>query len=414
MIDLRLGRYASGVCVSIAMLAGCGGTQPLSPSPGGVTAERTRVPAAYGVIYSFKGPSGDGAFPASGLIHLKGTLYGTTVDGGPYTSTCYRLGCGTVYAISASGNETVLHNFGGSGDGETPAATLINVKGTLYGTTIEGGTDSYGTVFSITTSGAESVLYSFKGNGDGAYPYEGLIDVNGTLYGTTHAGGSECYSTGCGTVFKITTSGKEKVVYSFKGGSGDGAAPEAGLTDVNGTLYGTTYEGGPNDEGTVFSIKTSGKEALLHSFGGYGDGANARAGVIDVNGTFYGTTYDGGANDEGTVFSIKTSGKETVLHSFPAGSGDGFSPKAALVNVKGTLYSTTDHGGVDGFGTVFAITRSGAETVLHSFGGSGDGTYPSASLIDVMGTLYGTTEYGGGTGNCALEGGCGTVFSLSP
>ena len=95
------------------------------------------------------------------------------------------------------------------------------------------------------------------------------------------------------------------MLYSFEGGSKDGAYPEAGLLNVNGTLYGTTYEGGgATGGGTVFAITTSGKETLLHSFTGSGDGEYPNAGLIDVSGTLYGTTADGGANDGGTVFLL--------------------------------------------------------------------------------------------------------------
>ncbi len=97
-----------------------------------------------------------------------------------------------------------------------------------------------------------------------------------------------------------------------------------------------------------------------------------------------------------------------MLHSFGSKSGDGEYPYAGLINVKGTIYGTTYSGGAKGDGTIFSITPSGKETVLHSFGSkSGDGEYPYAGLVNVNGTIYGTTYYGGAKGD-------GTVFSLSP
>jgi uncharacterized repeat protein (TIGR03803 family) len=307
------------------------------------------------VLHSFAG-SGDGKYPDAGLITVKGTLYGTTSDGGG--SGCYNgTGCGTVFSITSSGTETVLHSFP-YGDGSQPEAGLINVKGTLYGTTHNGGANNVGTVFSITTSGTETVLYSFKGGtGDGDYPAAALLNVKGTLYGTTYAGGTSgnC-SGGCGTVFKITTSGTETVLHSFAGGK-HGIYPDAGLINVNGTLYGTTSFGGASGDGTVFSITPSGKETVLHSFGASaGDGTNPYAGLINVKGTLYGTTVDGGANDAGTVFKITPSGKETVLYSFGLGSGDGNEPEAGLLNVSGTLYGTTFEGGANNDGTVFSLS----------------------------------------------------------
>lgn len=370
---------------------------------------------AYSVLYSFKGGFEDGANPTAGLINLNGTLYGTTLDGGG--DECHHVGCGTAFAITKSGRESVLYDFKGNFKGKKglhPFSALLDVNGALYSTTAGGGANNDGTVFAITTSGKETVLHSFEGPpDDGEFPVAGLINVNGTLYGTTEWGGS-C---GCGTVFSITTSGGETVLHSFAGGSEDGDHPYAGLIHVNGTLYGTTRFGGSGSCsysgisgcGTVFSITTSGTETVLYSFkGGETDGETPEAGLIDINGTLYGTTVGGGAHSDGTVFSITTSGAETVLHSFPGHKRDGKYPDAGLVNAKGILYGTTGEGGANRSGTVFKITTSGKETVLYSFnGGKTDGASPQASLIVVNGKLYGTTEYGGASDD-------GTVFSLAP
>ena len=204
-----------------ALLGGCssgavGTVPPSATASGGWAMDSAYAPyvrsprrdsVAYQSLYSFQGGSGDGANPQAGLLDVEGTLYGTTESGGPN-------GYGTVFAIAPSGTETVLHYFGASSeDGTFPQAGLINVKGTLYGTTFQGGAHDLGTVFAITPSGTETVLYSFMGkcNGsctDAAYPLAGLLDVNGTLYGTTQEGGAGNY----GTVFTITPSGTETVL----------------------------------------------------------------------------------------------------------------------------------------------------------------------------------------------------------
>jgi uncharacterized repeat protein (TIGR03803 family) len=256
-----------------------------------------------------------------------------------------------------SGEETVLHSFGGSGDGEYPEAGLINVNGTLYGTTTGGGASSNGTVFSITPPGSGTVLYSFKGGKDGEGPGD-LIAVKGTLYGTTSGGGSGLCNGGCGTVYKITTAGTETVLYRFfKHFGTDGRNPRGPL-DVNGTLYGTTSYG----DGTVFKITTSGtKYKSLYSFKGGTDGAYPEAGLINVNGTLYGTTEFGGGfgchNVDycGTIFKVTTSGTEAVLYSFK-GKSNGAWPLAGLLDVKGTLYGTTEFGGTNDDGTVFWLS----------------------------------------------------------
>jgi uncharacterized repeat protein (TIGR03803 family) len=108
------------------------------------------------------------------------------------------------FSMSTSGAEAVLHNFSGIPDGANPQARLIDVNGTLYGTTENGGatSKSEGAVYSISTTGAEKVLYGFTGRGHGNYPVAGVIDVNGTLYGTTLYGGRAEF--GAGTVYALS------------------------------------------------------------------------------------------------------------------------------------------------------------------------------------------------------------------
>jgi uncharacterized repeat protein (TIGR03803 family) len=369
------------------------------------------VPASsYRVLYRFRGAHG--VTPYAGLLSVNGTLYGTTDGGGAN-------GYGSVFSITTTGKEKVVYSFGRLPDALFPTAGLINVKGTFYGTTEHGGTGcsqygGCGTVFSVTATGIEKVLYSFSGCSDGAQPEASLINVNGVLYSTTFAGGNSCYMSGRGTVFSITTTGTEKVLHQFKPHKLDGSLPLDSLINVKGTLYGTTVEGGDSGYydggGTVFSVSMTGKEEVVYSFGGGSDGAYPKAALIDVKGTLYGTTYNGGSNSEGTVFTVSTSGTEKVLYRF--GGPDGANPVGSLISVKGTLYGTTYNGGADGYGTVFSISTDGAEKVLHSFSGDPDGAYPYAGLTYVKGTLYGTTTAGGA--GCKPSSGCGTVFAFTP
>jgi uncharacterized repeat protein (TIGR03803 family) len=354
------------VIAALGFVAGCGGLQSPISAPSAMTHASAMAPArtivhhirtaspSYRVLYSFHRSGNDGEIPYAGLIDVKGMLYGTTTSGGTY-------GDGAVFSISTAGTEHVLHSFGGLPDGALPYAGLIDAKGTLYGTTFRGGTYGkygYGTVFSISTAGTEHVLHNFGSGSDGVSPYAGLIDVKGRLYGTTRYGGTYDPSYGRnGTVFSISTAGREHVLHSF-GGRPDGAYPDAGLIAAKGTFYGTTSTGGSGCGsygcGTVFSINTTRKERVLHSFGGDSDGARPHASLIDVKGTLYGTTGDGGRYGLGTVFSISAAGSEHVLHSFGSGS-DGNRPYASLIDENGTLYGTTIAGGKHGSGTVFAL-----------------------------------------------------------
>lgn len=387
--------------------------------------------ATEAVVYAFA--RNRGALPA-GLIDVKGMLYGTTSAGGVndcYSIDGYNRGCGTVFSLNPrTGKETVLHSFGKGTDGAAPEAGLIEVNGKLYGTTPAGGgtctgsTVGCGTVFSVDpNTGTETVVHSFQGGGDGGDPDATLLDVHGTLYGTTYGVGG-----GSGTVFSIDpNTGTESVIYSFKGGA-DGASPRGPLINVKNRLYGTTLVGGAAGVGTVFSLNPrTGDETVLYSFQGNGevdDAAYPNGNLIDLNDTLYGTTGGGGGGPCenngggcGTVFSVDpATGAETVVHPFQEGT-DGDGPLTGLIEVNGLLYGTTYAGGGpscfgSGCGTVFSIDpNTDAETVVYSFQGGTGGRNPLTGLIDVNGALYGTAGYGGRTDDHGAS--WGTVFKIT-
>jgi uncharacterized repeat protein (TIGR03803 family) len=393
----------------IALLVGCSSNTGVSQMPmqnsvrTPFSLQQSRVDKPYSILHKFGVAPGDGTQPAAELINVNGILYGTTKTGGASN-------IGTVFTITPSGTETVIHSFGA--DGAYPVTALLYVDGTFYGTTSAGGLLGGGTIFSMTPAGKVKVLHKFTADypgqkNTGSVPEGALIDVNGTLYGTTSQGGRHSCNdgyTGCGTVFNITTSGQYKLLYSFGKGARDGNFPVAALLNVDGALYGTTSEGGNHAfDGTVFSITPAGQYQSVYSFGtNPNDGDQPTAPLVEVNGTLYGTT-SGGNSGSGNVFSITPSGTETNLHSF--GSIDGSNPLAGLIGVNDVLYGTTATGGKNNFGTVFSITTDGTEKVLHSFGNA-TGKNPIASLLDLNGTLYGTT-YG------VLARPHGNVFSLA-
>jgi uncharacterized repeat protein (TIGR03803 family) len=364
--------------------------------------------ASYKKLYSFKGGS-DGEAPFAGVIRdAKGNLYGTTFDGGG------TYGSGIVYKLSLAGKETILHVFQGPKDDGFPYDSLLrDMRGNLYGTVHLGGVHGYGAVFKISPSGKESILYSFRGKRDGAYPQSNLIqDAAGNFYGTTFDGGSNnCYlgPLNCGVVFKLSPDGKETVLHAFTG-TDDGARPNAGLImDSAGNLYGTTTRGGPTDGGTVFRIDTNGVETVLHAFVGSTDGWDLEAGLtMDSDGNLYGTTTWGGSGKLGVAFKLDLSGNETVLHNF-SGGADGENPMAGMVfDSSGNLYGTTFAGGPQDHGTIFKIDPTGQETILYTFTKKLGGTRSKATLImDANGNLYGTTQNGGDFND-------GTVFRFTP
>ena len=377
-------------------------------------------PSAQGqtltTLYSFTSGA-DGKDPNAGVVRdAAGNLYGTTPYGGKKRCP---LGCGTVFKLDATGKETLLHSFNGATDGSSPIGGLIrDSQGNLFGTASLGGHFKVGTVFKVDSTGLFSVLYSFTGGSDGAQPQAALLrDAQGNLYGTTFFGGDlTCNSSGgCGTVFKLDSTGKETVLHTFTGGL-DGKFPQAGLIrDAAGNLFGTTTSGGGggggacgnNGCGTVFEVDSTGNETVLHSFAG-GDGATPFAGLLVDGAEFYGATAGGGAFGFGTVFKLDKTGNQTVLYSF-AGGSDGASPFGTLIHDSaGNFYGTTDGYGAFALGTVFKLDKTGKETVLHSFTGGADGIFLNGSLVQAPeGNLYGTTESSGAFG-------FGTVFKLAP
>lgn len=373
--------------------------------------------------------------------------------------------------------ETVLHVFTGTsnGDGSSPAGGLVSDgAGNLYGTAAYGGAGDCvllgtkvgcGIVYEMTpprTKGGvwtEIVLYSFQGGKDGYLPVGNLtFDKAGNLYGATYYGGGygSCnspYYQNCGTIFQLTppkTKGgkwKEKVLYSFKGVAageqfGDGANPNGGLVfDSEGAIYGTTYFGGNNQKGVceggsggtgcgiVFEVSPPTKDGgawtkkLIHQFDAK-DGANPAAGVIfDGNGNLYGTTSAGLPGGFGLIFELeKPSGESnswsgSVLHRFQGGDDGEYPMSGLILGSLGNLYGAA-LGGATHRGVVFRLKppKTGNTwplTVLYNLAGSPDGNHPTAALIfDHKGSLYSTTEWGGAGRSC--QGGCGTIFEVSP
>jgi uncharacterized repeat protein (TIGR03803 family) len=337
------------------------------------------------VLYSFPGPA-DGSLPYSGVIRdAVGNFYGTTYGGGAY-------GYGVVYEMDAQGHETVLYTFTGGTDGGNPQAGVIrDSAGNLYGTTYTSGAYGYGVVYKVDTAGHETVLYNFTGGADGANPTAGVIQgPSGNLYGTTYFGGTASQ----GVVFELDTSGNERVLHSFLGGS-DGGYPQAGvIRDPAGNLYGTT-SGGFFSTGTVYKV-TAGGERVLYSFPNAADGIGPSSGLIrDSAGNLYGTTATGGTVYAGVVYKLDTTGQETVLYSFTGGA-DGDLPNGLAFDTAGNIYVTTLIGGASSQGTILELDTSGNATVLYTFTGGTSGGQPNGgAIIDSAGKLFGTTQNGG-------------------
>lgn len=266
----------------------------------------------------------------------------------------------------------------------------------------------------MSLSGDYTLLYSFCAEGGnclvtGSFPQGGVtLGSDGNLYGTTSSGGADDY----GTVFKITPAGKLTTLYSFPGGSVNGANPLFPVFQAsNGDFYGTTSAGGEYDNGTFFRITSTGSFKTLASFHCNVNGCTPNLPTQGTDGNFYGTTYNGGPSSPhncGVVYKATAAGKITVLYTFPSGQG---SPVGQLVEGSdGNFWGVTNGVAFISAGELFKISPSGDFTVVHTFTGNsnGDAALPGSGLIAGSdGYLYGVS-IAGGTPNV------GTIYRVDP
>jgi len=340
------------------------GTTTVGGSSNDGTVFKVDTSGAETVLHSFSGADGISPY-ASVIMDAKGNLFGTTANGG---TGCSGTGCGTVFELrpktGGGWTETVLHRFTADPDGADPLGLIQDAKGNLYGATQVGGTTGVGTAFKVSKAGKETVLHSFAGGAsDGAFPDAGLLmDMKGNLYGDTFEGGDSQYNGG--VVYKLGKSGALTVLHSFPDNDGDGfEAVGTPAMDKQGNLYGTTYRGGSSGYGTVWKLSKQGKESVLYTFaGGTSDGAWPEAGVIlDAKGNLYGVTTAGGSGTAcgnygcGTVYELSKNGTLALLHSFAGPDGE-YPVGGLILDAKGNLYGTALYGGSDGSGTVWKLT----------------------------------------------------------
>ena len=320
----------------------------------GTVFELAQGSGAITTLATFNGTNGMTPY-ASLIMDSSGNLYGTTAYGGA-------SGDGTVFEVAkGSGTITTLASFNGT-NGKDPGygALIMDGSGNLYGTTIDGGVGGEpGTVFELAKGSGTITTLASCGVTTSGYPYGGVImDSSGNLYGTT-AG-----LNGDGSLFELAHGSRNITVLAHFGTNENaGSYPYDGLImDSSGDLYGTTSRGGDEAQnGTVFEwVHGSHQITTLASFNGT-DGRWPYASLImDSSGNLYGTTFDGGANGDGTIFELaQGTGTITTLVSFNGTNGSG--PEDALImGSSGNLYGTTLSGGASNVGTVFELTPAAA------------------------------------------------------
>jgi uncharacterized repeat protein (TIGR03803 family) len=392
-------------------------------------ADKARAGSEFKVLHSFHcNPSG--CYPSGGLaFDAVGHLYGTTPGGGDADATIFRITptSGSRWTYSLLYTLTIEQ-----GSAVEPSVTL-DPAGNLYGTSINGGARDFGSVFELsrgqttTKAWTLTVLHSFDPFvNDGSGPWDKVIlDKAGNVYGTTRDMGAN----GGGIVFKLTPGSggawTETILHDFPATPHDGGLSYAELVqDGSGNLYGTTSGGGVGSgDGTVFKLThtASGwKEALLHSFQGP-DGSTPITGLVfDAKGDLYGTTQEGGPNSEGTIFKLTPTAhglwKHTILYDFPQFRNGGGPVSTLAFDKSGNLYGTAAGGTgpcSGGCGVVYKLTPGSdgkwTYSVLHRFTDKNDGAEPNGAVtFDKTGThLYGTAIFGGTYNQ-------GVVYEITP
>jgi uncharacterized repeat protein (TIGR03803 family) len=360
---------------------------------------------------------------------MDGNLYVAARVGGDYAYA--EDGAGTILEITPGGKATIVHTFcteASCTDGQMPNSLMQASNGNFYGTTV-GGFYNNGTVFEQMPNGQFTTLYTFcslANCADGSTPSGTLVEGwNRELYGVTSSGGisqTVCGGT-CGTVFKITTSGKLTTIYSFcpQTDCPEGWSPSGLVLGNDGNFYGTTYKGGANSAGTFFQITPAGVLTVLHSFNSSTADQGATLSFQGTDGAFYGTSYSAD-----NFFRITPKGKLDILYTFGDYKGAAANPAGIIQATDGNFYGTTTNGGSGeaygpicpyspGCGTLFEITPTGQSTILVNFLTRGHpGSLPSAPpMQSTNGIIYGTTWFGGDGDHCLninVNVGCGTVF----
>lgn len=358
----------------------------------------------FQMLHPFAGAPAEGFYPIRALAAHAGKIYGTTCRGGAN-------GAGTVFKINPTGSGFItMHHLSNGPDGVCPSElTFHGAK--FWGTTVDGG--GAGVIFSVTPNSpyAWQDLWSFGSTlADGQIPRAGVIFHNNVMFGTTAAG----TALNEGTVFRFV-SPTETPIHSFNTANmNEGSDPEERLVYAGGALYGTTKTGGNSlNLGTVFKMSLTGNILWQYPFAGGADGATPSSPLLLSGTTLYGLTRAGGTGgNNGTLYKLDISTPtpvESVVAPFTGGPTDGAQPSGDLALVGGLLYGTTETGGANTAGTIFAVDPGlMTETMLYPLNPNADGAMPMSGLVANQGWFYGTAS----TGNGTLTN--GTVFRFQP
>jgi uncharacterized repeat protein (TIGR03803 family) len=347
----------------------------------------------FSVIHDFTGGTTQPSFPAGGqpVQGRDGNLYGESYYGGTSNT-------GTIFRATPSGTVTVVHD---TEAGCGIRAIAAGNDGNIYGACNSTSAHPNGYIWKLTLTGTFTDLHNFDGT-DGANPLAPVLGTDGNVYGVTEAGGAN----NLGTFYKLVPStSKLTTLYTF-GANNIGYNVGCWIQGTNGNFYCSSGSGGGNGDGALFSMSTTGKVTLLHTFAGEPTDGSGGAGIVQSpDGNFYGSTAYGGTSNQGTIFKMTPSGAVTLLHSFNGTTDGGYPAQGISLGSDGNLYGTANDcaSSCGTAWTAFRATRTGSFTVLHTFNGSSNGALPDASMVEFTdGLFYGVCEQGGSSGDGTL------------
>jgi uncharacterized repeat protein (TIGR03803 family) len=344
----------------------------------------------FSKIFDFAG-STNGSKPKSSLFFDGNFLFGMTSMGGP-------LDKGILFKVQPNGTGFVdLFDFSHDINGANPYGSLISDGTYLYGMTTGGGLNNVGTLFKIMPDGTGFLkLHDFGGTFDGTRPCGSLLFDGTYLYGMTNSGGNH----NMGTIFKILPDGTGYIkLFDFAGVS-NGKNPYGSLIFDGTFLYGMAFDGGSNNLGTIFKILPNGGGYMnLLDFDNTSNGCRPFGSLFFDGNYLYGVTYNGGPNNFGTIFKILPDGTGYMKLFDFGGSGsplNGYAPFGSLISDGVYLYGSTGYGGLNNSGTIFKIMPDGTGfSILHDFSGASNGSTHIGSLTLDGNFLYGRTKFGG-------------------
>jgi uncharacterized repeat protein (TIGR03803 family) len=350
--------------------------------------------------------------PVAPIQATDGNFYGIAAGG--------VHGQGVIYQMTPSGSLSYLYSFCSQpkcADGNNGTASpILGSDGNLYGVTSFGGSHGSGTIYKLTLGGTITILYNFcppTSCSEGTNSYGLMEGGDGNFYGTTFQGGDF----DLGTIFRISPSGDFRVLYNFcsLANCADGILPQSPpIQGIDGNFYGVVIGGGSMQGGALYKLTPSGSYSVVRNFCTYANGlcngAQPESIVQDASGNFFGVAEFAGAKGYGAVFEITTTHQYKALRSFDRDTGYPL-PGLTLGN-DGNVYGKTEGSPSSlNFGTLFEVTPAGVYTRVYTFGSDclvGDTPWWGSLFQGTDGILYGANIYGGGSG--CNDG--GTVFGL--